>query len=221
MCRDAIGTSANGINERGEIVGSFTDGSGSHGFVKFKKKFRSIDFPGALFTVANGINKRGQIVGSYADSQTNHGFLRSGNKFSTIDFPGASSTVANAIDIGGQIVGAHGATAGFPFPSLITNGFLDDDNVFTNINFTANPFAQFTVANGINSGRIVGSFFVHAPGPILGFVIPDADSLFSFESFSFPGSLETFANGINSAEQIVGFYSDSSSVQHGFLAIPQ
>jgi uncharacterized membrane protein len=64
------------INNRGQIVGSYYDDTGSHGFVFDGDTFITIDFPGALETWAGGINDRGQIVGSYLDSNWNtHGFL--------------------------------------------------------------------------------------------------------------------------------------------------
>ena len=64
------------INNRGQIVGSYYDDTGSHGFVFDGDTFITIDFPGALETWAGGINDRGQIVGSYLDSNwETHGFL--------------------------------------------------------------------------------------------------------------------------------------------------
>ena len=51
----AIQSEASGINNRGDIVGDFTDDSGTHGF------------PGALNTYCEGINARGTIVGGYDD----------------------------------------------------------------------------------------------------------------------------------------------------------
>src|SRR5438874_7158943 len=77
----ADGTSASGINERGQIVGGYFDpiNKKNRGFLLDDGNFTSIDFPGAVVTQAISINARGQIVGGY--SQSNgfgspfHGFL--------------------------------------------------------------------------------------------------------------------------------------------------
>ena len=52
------------INNAGQIVGSYADNAGGHGFLKEGSTFTSLDSPpGAYSTAAFGINDRGQIVG--------------------------------------------------------------------------------------------------------------------------------------------------------------
>jgi hypothetical protein len=75
-------TFAYGINNAGQIVGSYSDA-----------------------TSAAGINAAGQIVGSYTDATGIHGFLDSGGTFTTIDGPFASLTRASGINDSGEIVG--------------------------------------------------------------------------------------------------------------------
>src|SRR5437899_2761658 len=82
-------TTANGINDRGQIVGTFGGVLGNHGFLLDKGTFTTIDFPGSVFNVAFGINNRGQIVGSYDAGGRRHGFVLDRGTFTTIDFPGA------------------------------------------------------------------------------------------------------------------------------------
>ena len=61
----SVATTAFGVNERGEIVGSYRDSSNqTHGFVKAGDLFRAINYPGAVFTDARGISPAGEIVGS-------------------------------------------------------------------------------------------------------------------------------------------------------------
>jgi probable HAF family extracellular repeat protein len=76
------GSTANlafGINNLGQIVGSYSDTSLqllNHGFVYSDGTYTSFDVPGSIATVAFGINDFGQIVGYYVDSADNqHGFL--------------------------------------------------------------------------------------------------------------------------------------------------
>jgi probable HAF family extracellular repeat protein len=73
----AYNTEAFGINNLGQIVGSYADSNstGPHGFLARAGKFSVIDVPGAVDTVASGINNLGQIVGSYFLNGTRHGFV--------------------------------------------------------------------------------------------------------------------------------------------------
>jgi uncharacterized membrane protein len=74
-----------GINERGDIVGTYCDWAlpclitpvGTHGFLITGGAFTTIDVPGAAATAAIGINARGDVVGSYSDAKGVHGFLLS------------------------------------------------------------------------------------------------------------------------------------------------
>ena len=78
----ASSTMALGVNNRDEVVGTYTDGSGSsatmHGFTWTPwAGFTSIDDPhGMGTTTINGVNDRGQLVGFYVDAAGNtDGFL--------------------------------------------------------------------------------------------------------------------------------------------------
>jgi uncharacterized membrane protein len=58
----ATSSAANGINDNGLVVGSYSDSKGVvHGFL-LKKKYKTLDVPGATATVASGINIKGDIV---------------------------------------------------------------------------------------------------------------------------------------------------------------
>jgi uncharacterized membrane protein len=92
----------------GQIVGTYSDSNGLHGFLDDHGVFTTIDvpFPGARNTQLSAINSQGQIVGSYMDASFNvHGFLLSGGIFTTIDVPGSDYTAANGMNNKGQIVG--------------------------------------------------------------------------------------------------------------------
>jgi probable HAF family extracellular repeat protein len=55
-----------GINDSGQIVGTFEDSNGDHGFIDSNNVFTTINVPGAFTTDADGINDLGQIVGQYS-----------------------------------------------------------------------------------------------------------------------------------------------------------
>src|SRR5205814_8910305 len=56
---------ARGVNNLGQIVGSFVDNSGTHAFLFNNGRFSTIEVPGSTWTIATGINNSGQIVGGY------------------------------------------------------------------------------------------------------------------------------------------------------------
>ena len=69
-----MGTQAFGINNHGEIVGDYTDASGTmHGFTYMGGVFTTVDDPAGVpgSTVINGTNDLGQLVGFYADANDN------------------------------------------------------------------------------------------------------------------------------------------------------
>jgi probable HAF family extracellular repeat protein len=70
-----IGTVASGINDAGQIVGSFSDSTGDHGFLDVGGSFTQIDVPGATSTDVFGINDAGQIVGRFFLNFGSHGFV--------------------------------------------------------------------------------------------------------------------------------------------------
>jgi len=97
-----------GINDMGQIVGFYQDGTGFHGFLRSSSgTFVTLDDPSATRgTVASGINDIGQIVGNYSDANGTHGFLLSGGTYFTLDDPVATTiTSASGINDMGQIVG--------------------------------------------------------------------------------------------------------------------
>ena len=127
-------TGAIAINDRGQIVGGFSNSTGNHGFLYTGGSFTTIDVPGASETEAFGINDRGQIVGDFSDSTGNHGFVYTGGKFTTIDAPGgAGHTEVNSINNAGQIVGSA---------SLVIRGAP------TIVSFLADPVGQFAGTPG-------------------------------------------------------------------------
>ena len=86
-------TSANDINDSGQIVGSYRDATGGHGFVDGGGAFTTINVPfnlggGLVFeTFVTGINHRGQIVGQINPGPTTQGFLYRGGTFTLIQPP--------------------------------------------------------------------------------------------------------------------------------------
>jgi probable HAF family extracellular repeat protein len=73
-----VGTFALGINDHGQIVGSYHTGNSGGGFLLSGGQYTSFDAPNSLpgSTGGSGINDRGQIVGGYIDTHGGfHSFL--------------------------------------------------------------------------------------------------------------------------------------------------
>jgi probable HAF family extracellular repeat protein len=76
----ASSTQAFGVNDSGEVVGTYTTGSGNsavtHGFTWHDGDFGTVNIPGASSTAVNGVNDEGDIVGFYtAASGNTDGFV--------------------------------------------------------------------------------------------------------------------------------------------------
>jgi uncharacterized membrane protein len=61
----ALVTQASGINDLGQIVGDYFDGTTLRGFVYDGTNFTTIEAPGAFLTSVFRINNQGTIVGYY------------------------------------------------------------------------------------------------------------------------------------------------------------
>jgi hypothetical protein len=94
----AVGTVGHGINDTGQIVGSFIPARGgpnagyAHGFVDDNGRYEQIDYPGAEATVVNGVSEADSVgagaytvVGNYSSSSSHpvgeaHGFVATVSK---------------------------------------------------------------------------------------------------------------------------------------------
>ncbi len=201
-------TAPSGVNDAGQIVGTYFSGGKSNGFLHDGGNYITLDDPAATGgTSANAINDSGEVVGTYSDGGTQSGFLFSNGTYITLNDPlGADGTLANGIDNAGQIVGeyldAHGSTHGFLFSS----------GAYTTID---DPLGiNGTDAKGINdAGEIVG-YYLDGSSVAHGFVYNNG----TYVTLNDPSAANgTFAEGINNAGQVVGYYLDSSDVAHGFV----
>lgn len=123
----SLHTQAYGINDDGEIVGSYqSDAPGGHGFLLAQGVFTPIDGPVGTVTIqAQGINKFGDIVGVY-NAGAPYGFLLANGVFTTIAVPGNTNTYAYGINKDGDIVGLYQDVTSGKF-----QGFVRSDGVFT------------------------------------------------------------------------------------------
>lgn len=208
----SVATTPNGINEHGEVVGSYVDSSNrTHGFVRIGEVFRSIDFPGAALTQARGISPAGEIVGSYrlpGETPPNiHGFLLTrGGEFRRVDFPGHISTIPQRIGPDGTILGCYHDT-----DTMGTmHGIVVRDDEFTEFDMPT------TMHNGATpSGKtIVGLYTDMDAGRQRAYLLKSDGE---FIPFDVPGSTSTVGWDINPKRQAVGIYQDAAGRFHGFV----
>jgi len=121
------GTVASGINDAGQIVGTYLTGAGVHGFVDSGGTFTTLDDPSGIKTFATGINSAGHIVGYYTDSGGHdHAFFFSGG-FDTLNNPLGTNVEGNdfyaeGINDLGWMVGAFSDANDALFGFLTGNG---------------------------------------------------------------------------------------------------
>jgi len=154
-----------------------------------------------------GVNTTLAVVGNYMDTTTGkrRGFLYAKNKYTVIDPPADTGgyTRANGINDGGTIVGD------FQSSDTRFHGYIYSGGTYTTYDETQTESCGLF---GINkAGSLVGSVG-NSSGPIRGFINIGG----SKTEFQVNGNT-TYVYAINSSNQVVGEYIDSSSKDHGFF----
>jgi probable HAF family extracellular repeat protein len=208
---DAIGyTVASGINNSGEVVGSYEDSSFQiHGFTYNNPTYTTVDIASSAATAISGVNNAGSLAGNYTGSgNVVHGFAGASAPLDNPAPAGNTATYQSGINGSGTTVGYY-KDAG-----LSTHGFVQSAGVFTS--FDVPGTTQSTQGLGINAaGTIVGSFV--SGGETHGFVGTLPSSLVQVDD---PLGVEgTVVTGIDSAGDLVGYYVDGGGVSHGFLDV--
>jgi probable HAF family extracellular repeat protein len=144
---------AHDVNDNAAIVGTFSDASGTHGYLLRNGTYTTINDPNAVgLTSAEGINNYGRIVGWYTDSQgIVRAFTLTSGGFRDITIGGSKDTRAFDTNNNGDIVGTYTDPHGLQFSFVRhSNGLV------STVQF---PGAVATFARGINDlGWVVGSY---------------------------------------------------------------
>jgi uncharacterized membrane protein len=157
-----IGTSANAINDSGEIVGNYTDSAGViHGFLLKGGKYTTLTVSGGLGTVATGINNKGTIVAYYFVNST--GTLGSvmttnnGKSFKKINVPGAGALGSGPLDINNEndVCYEYFDSAG------VYHGALLHAGKYYKFNY---PKAYETYGGGLNDKSMVAGGYIPTKG---------------------------------------------------------
>lgn len=209
------GTGAYGINDVGQVVGG-TLGSTLGLFVYDIQTQTYTMYPYSngdygVDTTGTGINNEGVIVGYTGNFSTGQfvGLELRGSTFKQVIIPNAYSTQLTSINNSGAVVGLAITSVGVKTAYLVQGG-----RTFNQIAVWGVPSA---VAVAINDSNVfAGDYFA-----------PAHDSAFEwgrmglFKPINEPSENCTYANGINSAGQVAGYYGCDVSVDaQGFVWTP-
>ncbi len=181
-----------GINDKGMIVGQYTTGASTPGFLLNGITTTTIDAPKGTTgdTVnAQGINNNGLIVGFYLGNDgQDHGFTASTSSASSGHIIGtavADPTIPN-------VPGEPGAT--FVFSQIL----------------------------GVNDSGMAVGYYGDSTTSQHGFLYNTITGKYSFfddPNAAFHNGIEvTQITGISNSGEITGFYTDGNGVSHGFVA---
>jgi uncharacterized membrane protein len=198
----STGQNGLGMNNLGQITGTYNDSSGEHNFLYTNGKYVTVPgAPGAQDTQIFGINDWGQMLGTvyYGDGSHDH-FIDTHGKFTLFPNPISPTSINDR----GEVLG-FGA-----FPSGADGyGVLNPKGVFTPIDLSGAPGASVSGFNNLGqfTGTVCDSAGCHA------FI----DTKGVFTKFDvFDASNYVAVSGINDWGQVTGLYFDNEG-GHGFL----
>ena len=201
----------NGINDLGELVGSYVDGRaddiGADGRTYFDHGFSSaINATGRLYTSIDNPDAPTEVLNGQA--------------------PSSDRTRAFSVNAKGDIVGYYAqhetgtSSAGTSYV-LPDAGFIDATNwpsTFGKLAFSALNDAG-SRALGINSGDQIVGYYTDGSGNSHGFMrsFTGYGNRGNYTSFDIANSISTVAESINDSGKVAGFYQTSNGAYHGFL----
>jgi hypothetical protein len=184
--------------------------------IAWAQTYTAYDYPGAVATTLNGgPDPQGTAVGSETDTAgLTHGFTLSKKGVATsFDPPGSTLTTPNFISPQGVIVG------GYNDAGSVAHGFILAGGKYTTLDFPGAPGTNLT---GINPSGELSGFYCSDPAcGTTGNATTNHSFTVSkkgaFTSFDPPGAVSSTASTVNPSGAVVGAYTDSAGVTHGYL----
>jgi hypothetical protein len=203
------GTNANGINDKGWIVGTYDIGSVEQGFFRKNGIYSVISIPGSDDTQVYGINNKGQMVGDYSIAGITWGFVGSevnlGYNYTPIDVLGATGTVATCIN-------GKGLIGGYYLVGSVEHGFLYNGSTYTTVD---NPNYANNEVTGINNNGWVAGIGIDS----LGLGHSWIEYRGNFYTVADPASTgATLVGGINNHDHVVGTILLGTTTTAAFIA---
>lgn len=194
------GTNCRGINNSGQIVGSYSFTPWGNGFLYSGGTYIDVIVPGATAgTIAYGLNNAGGIVGSFADNVGQHGFLYtvSNSTYTTLNVPGATYTLAIGVNDGGEI--AFEWVNG----SFVYSGATFKNGKYKILNV---PGMQQSKARGINVHGWIDFNAQDSSGVWHGFLYKGG----TFTQFDVANAANTYSFAINDSGKLAGGYNPTA-----------
>jgi uncharacterized membrane protein len=162
----SLASTANAINDHGDVTGSYADSGGvQHAYVLKGKKYTTIDPPGSSTPSGNGINNNGDvvIVGGTNPAFTAYLYTAKTKKFKTINVPGESGSFVTDINTEGDVTYQAIDSAGNSHGALFHKGKYYKYDYKT---------SALTYAGAVNDhSTIVGGYAITASGSIHGLLV--------------------------------------------------
>jgi probable HAF family extracellular repeat protein len=207
---------SNAINAGGTVAGRSDSGaSTTYAFVD-GGTMTSLGTLGGNFSEANYINVAGTLVGDslLVDGVTSNAFSYSGGSISNLGTLGGPTSYAYGINSYGTIVGR----ADYGSASTAHHGFSYANGVMTDLGSLAGTSSNAYAIN--DSGTIVGYSATTSGGAVFHAVSYVNGVVTDLDSGSLGGAGNSSrATGINSWGNVVGFYTNSGSVEVGFIVV--
>jgi uncharacterized membrane protein len=204
----ASATVLTGLNDVGQIVGYATTAPAYVGFSYDiqTQMFEEISFPGTSPnpTYPDAINNGGIVAGWVQLSSETFGFTLTGTQYRRVEAPIPKHSTVTGIDSAGEVLGD-------------VFSLLDAQENFTSYKGVYHRFAITGVPSGAASSlnasgtAFAGSYSGTGPG----FVYENE----VLTTLHFPRAMETFAEGVNDAGEVVGLFYDGGFF-HGFTWTP-
>ncbi len=193
-------TVAYGLNNLGQIVGTYTAAGVGHGFLYDSGVFTTIDDPQGTGTLVTGINDGSEVVG-YSSAR---GFSELNGVYTSISYPGSKATFPSSVNNSGDIVGSYDDGQGKQ------HGFLFSNGVYTTID---PPNSAVTLLGGINNNRIIaGTVCLSTTRKCHGFIYSQG----RFAYVTYPGSVGAQVLGLNDAVDLAGDEDSASGLENDF-----
>ncbi len=201
----AFATRAFGVNAVGQVVGSYTDATGTHGFLWDDGAITTIKVPLAISTEAWGINPQGDIVGRYrkAANPRTFGFLLRDGVYTDISVGNHLHTLPIKISPSGEIAGCFHDT-----------NFLMDMRGYIQRGSRVSSYEALpsTMHNGVTpGGGVIAGISFTAPLLARAYVITRG----VYSEFGYPGATFTQAWDVSPTGTVVGYFNAVDS--HGFV----
>ena len=197
-------TEAQGINERGEVVGLSRTSAGNSHAVMWTTSGALVDLGtlGGSESSATAINNKGEVVGwSLTKDGNTHAFLWKNGQMSDI---GLASSGCDAFSFS-RAINDRGQVAGTCASGAAVHASLWENGLVTDLGIPGSP------------GDMSGALDINERGQVVGQIGSPRAAMWDKGTLTVLSEDYSYANGINNAGDVVGHYWVGGPDNHAFL----